>query len=100
MSFARARRSAASASSSTWSAIQRTSAGSYLALPPQMARDIVGAISAECRHDRGPSVLLTQADIRRFVRRLVEVELPDLTVLSYQELAPEAQVQPLGRVVL
>ena len=32
------------------------------------------------------------------VMDLVEVELPDLTVLSYQELAPEVQVQPLGRV--
>lgn len=78
-------------------AIQRTSAGSYLALPPQMARDIVGAVSTELGADRA-SVLLTQADIRRFVRRLVEVELPDVTVLSYQELDPGAQVQPLGRV--
>ena len=79
-------------------AIQRTSAGSYLALPPQMAREIVAAISAECGRDLGGAVLLTQADIRRFLRRLVEVELPDLKVLSYQELSPEAQVQPLGRV--
>ncbi|MEZ4250804.1 MAG: flagellar biosynthesis protein FlhA, partial [Polyangiales bacterium] len=81
-------------------AIQRTAAGSYLALPPQMARDIVGSIATECRHDVGGAVVLTQADIRRFVRRLVEVELPDLKVLSYQELSPEAQVQPLGRVGL
>ena len=43
---------------------------------------------------------LPQADVRRFVRRLVEVELPDVTVLSYQELAPEVTVQPLGRVAI
>ncbi len=77
-------------------AIQRTASGSYLALPPDLARDIIKAFRQECGEME--TLALTQADVRRFVRRLVEVELPDLTVLSYQELAPEVQVQPLGRV--
>ena len=77
-------------------AIQRTASGSYLALPPDLAKEIIGAFRAEC--GQLETLVLTQADVRRFVRRLVEVELPDLTVLSYQELAPEVQVQPLGRV--
>ncbi|MEM9072164.1 MAG: type III secretion system export apparatus subunit SctV [Myxococcota bacterium] len=80
--------------------IQRTAAGSYLALPPDLARDILRSISAECGSDPTPAILLTQADVRRFVRRLIEVELPDVTVLSFQELSPEVQVQPLGRVGL
>ena len=79
--------------------IQRTSAGSYLALAPDLARDVIGAIRRECRPgEAGPTLLLTQADVRRFVRRLVEVEIPSAVVLSYQELAPEVTVQPLGRV--
>jgi type III secretion protein V len=45
-----------------------------------------------------PFVLLTNAEIRRYVRRLVEPEHPDLAVLSYQALAPEAQIRPLGRI--
>ncbi len=79
-------------------AIQRTAGGSYLALPPDMAKDILAAIRRAV--DGGPAILLTQADVRRFVRRLVEVELPDVVVLSFQELAPEAQVQPLSRIAL
>ena len=80
--------------------IQRTAAGSYLALPPDLARDILEAFKMECRPEEGPAIVLTQADVRRFVRRLVEVELPDVTVLSYQELAPEVTVQPLGRIAV
>ena len=76
--------------------IQRTPGGSYLALPPSQARDIIGAIKGAL--GGAPALLLTQADIRRFVRRLIEVELPEVHVLSFQELAPEANVQPLGRI--
>ena len=79
--------------------IQRTAAGSYLALSPDLARDILDAVKREIVLEPGmEAVLLTQADVRRFVRRLIEGTMPDLVVLSYQELAPETVVQPLGRV--
>jgi type III secretion protein V len=82
-------------------AIQRTAGGTYLALPPDQARDIIEA----ARRTLSPlsptrQVVLTQRDVRRFLRRLLEVELPDVTVLSYQELAPEVNVQPLGQLGL
>ena len=82
--------------------IQRTAGGSYLAMPPDLAREVLEAIRSACEEEGagGRAVLLTQADVRRFVRRLVEVELPDVTVLSYQELAPEVTVQPLGRATI
>ncbi len=81
--------------------IQRTATGSYLAMPPDMAKDVIEAVRRECFADgHGPAVLLTQPDVRRFLRRLLEVDLPDVAVLSYQELAPEVSVQPLGRVGL
>lgn len=81
-------------------AIQRTSSGAYLALAPDLAREILGVMQRECRPEYGEALVLTQADIRRFVRRLVEAELPHVTVLSYQELSPDAQLQPLGRLSL
>ncbi|MCA9601701.1 MAG: FHIPEP family type III secretion protein [Myxococcales bacterium] len=80
-------------------AIQRTVAGSYLALAPDLAREILTSIKRTCAAHTGHAPnLLTQSDIRRFVRRLIEVDLPDVLVLSYQELAPELTVQPLARV--
>lgn len=83
-------------------AIQRTAAGSYLALSPDVARDVIEAVrrTTATPPDGSDVVLLTQSDVRRYVRRLIEVELPDRVVLSYQELAPEVTVQPLDRVGL
>jgi type III secretion protein V len=39
-------------------------------------------------------------DIRRFVRKLIEGEFPDLAVLSTHEIIPEIRIQPLGRIQL
>ena len=47
-----------------------------------------------------PPVLLTAIDVRRFVRKLIEGEFPDMAVISYQEIVSEIRVQPLGRVQL
>ena len=45
-------------------------------------------------------VLLTSMDIRRYVRKLIEMELYDLPVLSHQELTEEITIRPLGRIQL
>jgi type III secretion protein V len=39
-------------------------------------------------------------DVRRYIRKLIEGELHELPVVSYQELTQEITVQPLGRVDL
>jgi type III secretion protein V len=80
--------------------IHKTPTGSYLALEPQLSRDIVQAVGRALGPGGSSAVLLTNAEIRRYVRRLVETEHPALAVLSYQELAPEAEIRPLGRISL
>jgi type III secretion protein V len=82
-------------------AIHKTATGSYLALEPQLSRDILAAVTRALGPDMTATpnfVLLTSAEIRRHVRRLVETAHPELAVLSYQELAPEAEIRPLGRI--
>jgi len=80
-------------------AIQKTPTGSYLALEPQLSRDIVAAVGRAIGPEgAGNAVLLTGAEIRRYVRRLVEADHPDVAVLSFQELAPEAQIRPIARI--
>jgi type III secretion protein V len=84
-------------------AITRTPAGAFLALAPAASRDVIAAVKrAISNHagDQNPVVLLTQADIRRFVRKLIEPELPDVRVVSYAELLPEVAVKPLGRATI
>ncbi|NGX63567.1 MAG: Secretion system apparatus protein SsaV [Candidatus Anoxychlamydiales bacterium] len=84
-------------------AIKQTSAGSYLALDPdsvQMILHAMRSIIVPTPPGGQPPVLLTAIDVRRFVRKLIEGEFPDLPVVSYQEIVPEIRIQPLGRIKL
>jgi type III secretion protein V len=84
-------------------AIRQTSSGSYLALDPRTTQQIVEKMKKAAgdgqRQVRKP-VVLTSMDTRRYFRKIIESEFPDLPVLSYQELTGEITVQPLARVSL
>ncbi|MER8982442.1 type III secretion system export apparatus subunit SctV [Mesorhizobium sp. M0870] len=84
-------------------AIRQTSAGSYLALDPGTTRQIIDkvreAVGNVGQQSHQP-VLLTTIDIRRYLRKIIEVDLRALPVLSYQELTPDISVQPLARISL
>ncbi|MBN4066944.1 type III secretion system export apparatus subunit SctV [Simkania negevensis] len=82
-------------------AIKQTSAGSYLALDPDSVQMILQSVRntiVPTPPGGQPPVLLTAIDVRRFVRKLIETEYPDVSVVSYQEIVPEIRIQPLGRI--
>jgi type III secretion protein V len=83
------------------SAIRRTSTGSFLSLDPALAHDILDALRREILN-RAPTaqkpIVITDMELRRFVRKMFELEFPEVAVLSYQELAPSLNVQPLARI--
>ena len=84
-------------------AIRQTSAGSYLSLDPATSKRLVENIKrtvGDLSHSAQKPVLLTSMDIRRYLRKMIEQELYDLPVLSYQELTQEINIQPLARVEL
>jgi type III secretion protein V len=81
--------------------VRQTSVASYIALDPETSKKIVAKIKeaiGDALNGETMPVLITAMDIRRYVRRLVESELPELPVLSHQEIAAEITLQPLGRV--
>lgn len=84
-------------------AIRQTAGGSFLALDPdttarfvQTIKDKVGDISQAMEIP----CLLTSMDVRRYVKRLLEIELPTMPVLSYQELVEDISLQPLAKIDL
>lgn len=82
-------------------AIRRTSTGSFLSLDPTIAQDILEAIRREISYqppNAQQPVLVTDMELRRFVRKMVEIEFPNLAILSFQELTPELNIQPIGRI--
>ena len=82
-------------------AIRRTSTGTFLSLDPSLTHDILAALRRELSNNQGSTqapVIITDMELRRFVRKMVELEFPTLSVLSYQELTPELNVQPIARI--
>jgi type III secretion protein V len=83
-------------------AITRTAAGSFLTLAPAAGRDVIVAVRRALEPLAGSPTppLLTQPDIRRFVRKLLELDFPELRVVSYAELLPEIAVKPVAKATL
>jgi type III secretory pathway component EscV len=42
--------------------------------------------------------ILTATTVRRDLKRLLDGEFPRLAVLCYQELTPDTNIQPIGRI--
>ena len=84
-------------------AVRQTSAGSYLSLDPAVSKRLVENIKKTVGDIGGNAqrpVLLTSMDIRRYLRKMIEQDLYDLPVLSYQELTQEINIPPLARIDL
>lgn len=85
--------------------VERTPQGSMLILPPAVQNRIVEAIRAQVEQTapatRGkPPVLLCPPQIRPWLRKMIEVALPAVAVLSYNEIVRGTEVQSHGMVVL
>ena len=84
-------------------AIRQTSSGSYLTLDSGITRELVARIKksvGDIANRPHKPVLLTSMDIRRYVRRIIELDVYDLSVLSYEELTQEITVQPMDKISL
>ncbi len=83
--------------------IRQTSSGNYLALDPSVTRQFVSqarTLVGDISRLQSKPVIVTALDIRRYVRKMIEIDMYDLAVLSFQELTQEVTVQPLGRIAL
>jgi type III secretion protein V len=84
-------------------AIRSTEKGNYLALDPGVTQEIIESVGKEIASHpfppgAKPPVILTTAEVRRYFRKIVELEFPQLSVLSYQELSENLRIQPIARV--
>lgn len=82
--------------------IQRTPQGDYLAMDPQKAQALLNNLSKQVSsqtEDVQP-VLLCPPNIRLHVRRLTERYIPQLAVISHNELSPNLKIQSLGTIKL
>ena len=73
------------------------------ALTTAQLEEILVAIRSEVRSMPATSVspvVLTNSEIRAFVRQMVAPEFPNLFVVSFDELSPDSNIQPIARISL
>lgn len=84
-------------------AVQQTEHGNYLAMDPNDSQTFFNAAAKELQQLSafdGQAVILCSPAVRMYVRQLLERFLPDVAVLSYNELEPDIEVQSIGVVNL
>ncbi len=81
--------------------VERNERGSFLTLPPQLARQITESVASHVNRllTQGHSgVVLCSPQVRAAVRRLIEASLPTVAVLSYNEIVKGVNVESAGIV--
>src|SRR5699024_12818921 len=80
---------------------QQTEHGNYLDNEPKVQEKIIKNIAKEVEKaslQNEQLVVLCSLTIRMYVKQLLERNLPQVAVLSYNELDPDVQVQSVGVV--
>jgi len=69
---------------------------SSFSLDPQIMRDLIQRLSKKLVQPETPVVVITSAGARYFLRQIVEAPLPNLFVVSHNEVPPGVKVVSLG----
>jgi flagellar biosynthesis protein FlhA len=81
--------------------IAQTADGEYLAMEPTRAHALVSSLATQAEHAvarGGRPVVICSSRVRRHLRRLVEQNLPQLSICAYNEIAPGISVETIGVV--
>ncbi|WP_156855439.1 flagellar biosynthesis protein FlhA [Oceanobacillus sp. AG] len=81
--------------------IQHTEHGNYLSLEPDKQQEIITTIHQEVEKltlQEDTAIVLCSPAIRMYLKQLLDRFLPQVVVLSYNELEPDIQVQSVGVV--
>ncbi|OON94027.1 MAG: flagellar biosynthesis protein FlhA [Candidatus Epulonipiscioides saccharophilum] len=82
-------------------AVQHTEQGSYVALDPAVLQRIINNLKKEVNKltSIGLSpIILTSPIVRIYFKQLTNQYIPDLIVISYNEIAPNVEIQSIGMV--
>ncbi|MBO8162471.1 MAG: flagellar biosynthesis protein FlhA [Brevibacillus sp.] len=83
--------------------IEQSEQGSYLAIDPETSQRIYESLSEQVSRMINAGhhpIMLASPAIRMYLRQLMERMMPDIPVLSYNELEPHVEVQSIGMVNL
>ena len=83
--------------------VKQTEQGSYLALDPEVTREIIDSVQTEIKklEDLGRNpIIITSPIVRMYFKRLIQDYFRDLTVVSYNEIDSNVELQSVGMVTV
>ncbi|WP_430882776.1 flagellar biosynthesis protein FlhA [Fusibacter sp. JL216-2] len=83
--------------------IQQSDMGTYLSIDPVTTQSLLNNLAVEIQNllSLGEQpIVLTAPIVRFYFKRLTETQIPDLIVLSYNEVEPDVEVQSAGMVTV
>jgi len=81
------------------SAVQKSDFGSYIAVAPEKMEAIINNLSGQVKNAMAAGeqpIILTSPGLRPYFKRMVEGVLPNLIVLSYNEIDADANIKAIG----
>jgi len=81
--------------------VKKMETGSYLSLEPQVIQSIVQTTDNELNKVRDlveHSIVLTSPIVRVYFKKLIDQFIPDVVVLSFNEVDSNVQIQALGNI--
>jgi flagellar biosynthesis protein FlhA len=83
------------------SSVKKSEQGSYLALDPQSIQTLIASLNAQIEKIKEvvPSpIVLTSPIVRIYFKKLVDQFIPNVTVLSFNEIDNTVQIQAVGNI--
>ena len=83
--------------------VKKSEQGAYLALEPDTIQRLIGALNDQLEKVRDviPSpIILTSPIVRIYFKKLVDQFIPNITVLSFNEIDNTVQIQAIGNIAI
>lgn len=80
-------------------AVQKSDFGSYIAIAPERMETLINNLSAQVKNVLATGeqpIILTSPGLRPYFKRMVEGVIPNLIVLSYNEIDADADIKAVG----
>jgi flagellar biosynthesis protein FlhA len=79
-------------------AIEYNEQASHMNLPPQKIREILDKVTKTAGAGDSPMAIVTSSSARYYLRQMIEAQIPNLAVLSHNEIPSGVKVVSLGLI--
>lgn len=83
--------------------VKQTEQGAYINLAPEKVQDILNSVKDEVdkMEELGKNpIIVTSPIVRMYFKKITSEQFRDLTVISYNEIAPDVELQSIGMVTV